>query len=156
MGLIAAIAVFALLIMWAPWSGPNVANAPGTTVGSSTRPVTPAAPVDSSADDPGCTYNHPIINDNPARERGYSLAVFFTYFRWTFCFFRSSIKCCAPSCVSNSPDLSGTFAFWQRLFTVRCASVIIGSSITLSYLTSAFSRISSINFDASAFVRLSS
>ena len=45
MGLIAAIAVFSLLIMWAPWSGPNVANAPGTTVGPSTRPVTTVAPV---------------------------------------------------------------------------------------------------------------
>jgi hypothetical protein len=44
---IAGIAVLALLFMWAPWSGPKVADntAPGTTVGSSTRPSTPVAPV---------------------------------------------------------------------------------------------------------------
>jgi hypothetical protein len=45
--LIAAVAVFALLFMWAPWSGPRVADntAPGTTVGSSTtRPSAPMAP----------------------------------------------------------------------------------------------------------------
>jgi len=43
--LIVGIAVFALLFMWAPWSGPRVANAPGTTVGSSTtRPSAPMAP----------------------------------------------------------------------------------------------------------------
>jgi hypothetical protein len=43
----AAIAIIAALFMWAPWSGPKIANnnAPGTTVGSSTtRPATPAAP----------------------------------------------------------------------------------------------------------------
>ena len=47
MALIAAVAVLAVMFMWAPWSGPRVADntAPGTTVGSSTRPVTPAAPV---------------------------------------------------------------------------------------------------------------
>ena len=46
-GLIAAVAVFALLFMWAPWSGPRVADntTPGSTVGSSTtRPTAPAAP----------------------------------------------------------------------------------------------------------------
>jgi hypothetical protein len=46
-GLIAAAAVLAVLFMWAPWSGPKVADntAPGTTVGSSTtRPATPVAP----------------------------------------------------------------------------------------------------------------
>jgi len=44
--LIAGVAVLALLLMWAPWSGPTVANntAPGTTTGSSTRPGTPIAP----------------------------------------------------------------------------------------------------------------
>ena len=53
--LIAGIAVVAILFMWAPWSGPKVANAPGSTVGSSTTsapmapntapaPTTPAAP----------------------------------------------------------------------------------------------------------------
>ena len=45
--LVAAIAVFALLFIWAPWSGPRVADntAPGTTVGSSTtRPSAPMAP----------------------------------------------------------------------------------------------------------------
>jgi hypothetical protein len=45
--LIAAIAVFALLFTWAPWSGPRVADntAPGTTVGSSTtRPSAPMTP----------------------------------------------------------------------------------------------------------------
>ena len=38
---IAAVAVFAILFMWSPWSGPPVADntAPGTTVGSSTRPA---------------------------------------------------------------------------------------------------------------------
>lgn len=43
---LAGIAVLALVFMWAPWSGPNVASntAPGTTTGSSTRPVTPVAP----------------------------------------------------------------------------------------------------------------
>jgi hypothetical protein len=47
MALIAAVAVLAVLFMWAPWSGPRIADntAPGTTVGSSTRPVTPPAPV---------------------------------------------------------------------------------------------------------------
>lgn len=47
MAVIAAIAVFALLFIWAPWSGPKVADnaAPGTTVGSSTtRPSAPMAP----------------------------------------------------------------------------------------------------------------
>lgn len=46
MMLIAAVAVMAVLFMWAPWSGPRVADntAPGTTTGSSTRPVTPAPP----------------------------------------------------------------------------------------------------------------
>ena len=47
--LMAAVAVFAVLFMWAPWSGPRVADntAPGTTVGSSTsRPSAPiTAPV---------------------------------------------------------------------------------------------------------------
>jgi hypothetical protein len=43
--LIVGIAVFALLFMWAPWNGPRVANAPGSTVGSSTtRPSAPMAP----------------------------------------------------------------------------------------------------------------
>jgi hypothetical protein len=44
---IAAVCVFAILFMWAPWSGPRVADnsAPGTTVGSSTtRPAAPMAP----------------------------------------------------------------------------------------------------------------
>ena len=38
MMLIAAVAVMAVLFMWAPWSGPRVADntAPGTTTGSST------------------------------------------------------------------------------------------------------------------------
>jgi hypothetical protein len=47
MMLIAAVVVFGLLFIWAPWSGPRVADntAPGTTVGSSTtRPSTPMAP----------------------------------------------------------------------------------------------------------------
>jgi hypothetical protein len=47
MMLIAAVVVFGLLFMWAPWSGPRVADntAPGTTVGSSTtRPSAPMAP----------------------------------------------------------------------------------------------------------------
>jgi hypothetical protein len=46
MALIAAVAVFALLFIWAPWSGPKVADntKPGTTVGSSTRPVIAPAP----------------------------------------------------------------------------------------------------------------
>jgi len=45
MALIAAVAVLAVLFMWAPWNGPRVADnaAPGTTVGSS-RPVAPPAP----------------------------------------------------------------------------------------------------------------
>ena len=44
--LIAAVAVMAVLFMWAPWSGPRVADntAPGTTTGSSTRPIPPAPP----------------------------------------------------------------------------------------------------------------
>jgi len=47
LALIAAVVVLAVLFMWAPWSGPRVADnsAPGTTVGSATRPVTPPAPV---------------------------------------------------------------------------------------------------------------
>jgi hypothetical protein len=46
MALIAAAAVLAVLFLWAPWSGPKVADNtnPGTTVGSSTRPVAPPAP----------------------------------------------------------------------------------------------------------------
>jgi hypothetical protein len=47
MMLIAAVVVFGLLFIWAPWSGPRVADntAPGTTVGSSTtRPSAPMAP----------------------------------------------------------------------------------------------------------------
>jgi hypothetical protein len=46
-GLIVAAAVIAVLFMWAPWSGPRVADnaTPGTTVGSSTtRPAAPGAP----------------------------------------------------------------------------------------------------------------
>jgi hypothetical protein len=46
-GLIVAAAVIAILVTWAPWSGPRVADntaAPGSTVGSSTRPIPPAAP----------------------------------------------------------------------------------------------------------------
>ena len=45
-GLIIAAAVIAVLFMWAPWSGPRVADntAPGSTVGSSTRPIPPAPP----------------------------------------------------------------------------------------------------------------
>ena len=44
--LIAAVAVMAVLFMWAPWSGPRVADntAPGTTTGASTRPIPPAPP----------------------------------------------------------------------------------------------------------------
>jgi hypothetical protein len=45
--LIAAVLVFGLLFMWAPWSGQRVADktAPGTTTGSSTtRPSAPMAP----------------------------------------------------------------------------------------------------------------
>ena len=73
------------------------------------------------------------------------------YLRSANCFFRSSIKCCAPSCVRSSPDLSGTSAFWQRvLSSSRWASVMIESSIARSY-TLAFSRILSIIFDACAF-----
>jgi hypothetical protein len=55
---LAVLVVLALLVMWAPWSGPRVADnsAPFTTVGSSTTrpsanlsptapdPITPAAP----------------------------------------------------------------------------------------------------------------
>jgi hypothetical protein len=58
MAVLAAIVVFAILFMWAPWGGPRVADnvAPGTTTGSSTSrpsanispstpaPTTPAAP----------------------------------------------------------------------------------------------------------------
>jgi hypothetical protein len=50
--LIVGIAVFALLFMWAPWNGPRVANAPGSTVGSSTtRPSAPMAPNTAPAPD---------------------------------------------------------------------------------------------------------
>jgi hypothetical protein len=45
--IIAAVVVFGLLFMWAPWSGPRVAEntTPGTTTGSSTtRPSAPMAP----------------------------------------------------------------------------------------------------------------
>ena len=47
LGAMAAIALMVAIFMWAPWSGPKVADntAPRTTVGSSTtRPTTPAAP----------------------------------------------------------------------------------------------------------------
>ena len=41
MMLIAAVVVFGLLFMWAPWSGPRVADntAPGNTVGSSAATI---------------------------------------------------------------------------------------------------------------------
>jgi hypothetical protein len=54
---IAAVCVFALLFMWAPWSGPKVADnsAPGTTVGSSTRPAAPVAPAPSAPAAPATT-----------------------------------------------------------------------------------------------------
>jgi hypothetical protein len=45
---IAAVVVFGLLFMWAPWSSNRTADnaAPGSTVGSATtRPATPSAPV---------------------------------------------------------------------------------------------------------------
>lgn len=46
MAAIGAALVLAVLFLWAPWSGPRVADnsAPGTTVGSNVRPVAPAAP----------------------------------------------------------------------------------------------------------------
>ena len=52
--LIAAVAVMAVLFMWAPWSGPRVADntAPGTTTGSSTRPIPPAPPAPPAAPAP--------------------------------------------------------------------------------------------------------
>lgn len=71
------------------------------------------------------------------------------YLRSAIFFFRLSMKCCAPSCVSISPDLSGTSAFWH--------SVLSSSPLRLghhwfvhgrSFYTLAFSRISSISFDA--------
>jgi hypothetical protein len=42
----AVIAVLAIAFVWHPWSGPRVADntAPGTTVGSTTRPAAPVAP----------------------------------------------------------------------------------------------------------------
>lgn len=54
MAVIAGIAVLALVFLWAPWSGPKVANntAPGTTVGSSSRPVTPLSPVGPASTTP--------------------------------------------------------------------------------------------------------
>ena len=60
MMLIAAVCVMAVLFMWAPWSGPRVADntAPGTTTGSSTRPVPPtppAAPAPTTAAAPTTT-----------------------------------------------------------------------------------------------------
>ena len=51
--------------------------------------------------------------------------------------FSSSIKCWAPSCVSSSPVLSGTSAFWHSILSSsRCASVIIGSSMNRFLLAS--------------------
>lgn len=47
MWIIGAVIVFGLLLMWAPWNGPRVADntAPGTTTGSSiNRPAAPSAP----------------------------------------------------------------------------------------------------------------
>jgi hypothetical protein len=40
-----ATALVAVLVIWAPWNGSHVADksAPGTTVGSSTRPAAPVA-----------------------------------------------------------------------------------------------------------------
>jgi hypothetical protein len=58
MAAIAAVLVFGLLFMWAPWSGPRVADntAPGTTVGSSTtRPAAPNAPVPTTPAAPSTT-----------------------------------------------------------------------------------------------------
>lgn len=41
----AVVAVLVIAFLWAPWNSPRVAeNAPGTTVGSTTRPVAPVAP----------------------------------------------------------------------------------------------------------------
>jgi hypothetical protein len=58
MGLIAAVAVFAVLFMWAPWSPKILAEntAPGTTVGSATRPQTSVVPdVPTAPGAPGTT-----------------------------------------------------------------------------------------------------
>ena len=62
MMLIAAVAVMAVLFMWAPWSGPRVADntAPGTTTGSSTRPNSSGSSGRPGADHSGCTYDNPI------------------------------------------------------------------------------------------------
>lgn len=58
---LAALVVLALLFMWAPWSGPRVADnaAPGITVGSSTtRPpanITPVTPAPTTPAAPSTT-----------------------------------------------------------------------------------------------------
>jgi hypothetical protein len=60
-GLIAGIAAAALvasLVLWAPWNDSRVADnsAPGTTVGSTTtRPAAPAAPTDPAPAAPSTT-----------------------------------------------------------------------------------------------------
>lgn len=51
----AVIAVLAIALVWHPWSGPQVADntAPGTTVGSTTRPAAPVAPTSPAPVTPG-------------------------------------------------------------------------------------------------------
>jgi hypothetical protein len=53
MAIAAIVAVLVIGFLWAPWNSPRVAdNAPGTTVGSTTRPVAPVAPTAPAPDTP--------------------------------------------------------------------------------------------------------
>ena len=86
-GLIAAAAVLAVLFMWAPWSGPKIADntAPGTTVGSSTtRPAAPVAPT--------APAREPAIPAAPSTtsmksKKPLVLPAAFSHFRSATCFF---------------------------------------------------------------------
>ena len=67
MALIAAVAVLAVLFMWSPWSGPRVADntAPGTTVGSSTRPSRTSCANRAGAGHPCGPLHYPVISKGP-------------------------------------------------------------------------------------------
>ena len=64
--LIAAIAVFALLFMWAPWSGPRTAenSGTGTTVFFKKAPIgADGSEYSSASQHAGCTFHDEVTNN---------------------------------------------------------------------------------------------
>ena len=62
LGTLAVLAVLAALFIWAPWNhnANSAKNGSGPTVGSSTRPATPAAPTGTHDHHSGCALNRAI------------------------------------------------------------------------------------------------